>query len=42
MRYENLIMSGFFESKDDSNELEDLLLEVPRPRNNNWEAATKT
>lgn len=28
--------SGFFESKDDSNELEDLLLEVPRPRNNNW------
>ncbi|EEX1162622.1 site-specific integrase [Escherichia coli] len=28
--------SGFFGSKDDSNELEDLLLEVPRPRNNNW------
>nr|WP_258559849.1 site-specific integrase [Enterobacter cloacae] len=28
--------SGFFESKDDSDELEDLLLEVPRPRNNNW------
>lgn len=28
--------SGFFESKGDSNELEDLLLEVPRPRNNNW------
>ena len=27
---------GFFESKDDSDELEDLLLEVPRPRNNNW------
>ncbi|HCO9399902.1 TPA: site-specific integrase [Escherichia coli] len=28
--------NGFFESKDDSDELEDLLLEVPRPRNNNW------
>ncbi|MEQ4509900.1 MAG: hypothetical protein ABN480_04740 [Dickeya sp.] len=28
--------SGFFESKDDIDELEDLLLEVPRPRNNNW------
>ena len=33
--------NGFFESKDDSDELEDLLLEVPPPRNNNW-AHTKT
>ncbi|ENC0649420.1 site-specific integrase, partial [Escherichia coli] len=28
--------SGFFESKYDCDDLEDLLLEVPRPRNYNW------
>ncbi|HCE2140269.1 site-specific integrase [Vibrio parahaemolyticus] len=28
--------NGFFESTDNSDDLEDLLLEVPRPRNENW------
>ncbi|MCK1064342.1 site-specific integrase [Klebsiella pneumoniae] len=28
--------SGFFEGMNDSDDLEDLLLEVPRPRNTNW------
>lgn len=28
--------SGFFESTDDKADLEDLLLDVPRPRNDNW------